>query len=92
MPTFVPVYSRGILLHYFIQNKSATEAHRILVDTYSDYALSDTTCRDWLRRFKNNDFKLVDKERLAHRKNLKTKNWRKYSQMLAKLGKTLQVD
>ena len=27
------VYLRGILLHYFIQNKSATEAHRILVET-----------------------------------------------------------
>ena len=58
MSTFVPnkVYLRGILLHYFIQNKSAAEAHRILVETYGDSALSDTTCRDWFRRFKNNDF------------------------------------
>ena len=46
MSTFVPnkVYLRGILLHYFIQNKSAAEAHRILVETYGDNALSDTTC------------------------------------------------
>ena len=65
MSTFVPnkVYLRGILLHYFIQNKSATEAHRILVETYGENALSDTTCRDWFRRFNNNDFKLEDKER-----------------------------
>ncbi|KAG5318593.1 MOS1T transposase, partial [Pseudoatta argentina] len=62
---FVPnkVYLRGILLHYFIQKKAAAEAHRILVQTYDDNALSDTTCRDWFRCFKNNDFKLEDKER-----------------------------
>ncbi|KAG5305782.1 MOS1T transposase, partial [Pseudoatta argentina] len=47
MSIFVPnkVYLRGILLHYFIQKKSAAEAHRILVQTYGDNALSDTTCR-----------------------------------------------
>ncbi|KAG5315238.1 MOS1T transposase, partial [Pseudoatta argentina] len=50
MSIFVPnkVYLRGILLHYFIQKKSAAEAHRILVQTYGDNALSDTTCRDWV--------------------------------------------
>ncbi|KAG5317617.1 MOS1T transposase, partial [Pseudoatta argentina] len=65
MSIFVPnkVYLRGILLHYFIQKKSAAEAHRILVQTYGDNALSDTTCRGWFRRFKNNDFQLEDKER-----------------------------
>ena len=57
------VYLRGILLQYDIQNISAAEAHRILVETYGDNALSDTTCRDWFRLFKNNDFKLEDKER-----------------------------
>ena len=65
MSTSVPnkVYLRGILLNYFIQNKSVAEAHRILVETYGDNGLSDTTCRDWFQRFKNSDFKLVDKER-----------------------------
>ena len=65
MSTLVPnkLYLRGILLHYFIQNKSAAEAHRILVRTYVDNTLSDTTSRDWSRRFKNNDFKLEDRER-----------------------------
>ena len=33
------VYFQGILLHYFIQKKSAAEAHRIFVETYSDHAL-----------------------------------------------------
>ena len=45
----------------FLQ-RSAAEAHRILVEAYGDNALSDTTCRDWFRRFKNNDFKLEDYE------------------------------
>ena len=79
--TFAPnkVYLRGNLLRYFIQNKSPAEVHRILVETYDDNALSDTTCREWFRRFKSNDFKLVDKERSDAPKNLKIKNWWKYS-------------
>ena len=67
------VYLRDILLHNFIQNKSAAEAHRILVETYGDKALSDTTCRDWFRRFKNNDFKLEDKERCGAPKKFEEK-------------------
>ena len=67
------VYLRGILLHYFIQNKSAAEAHGIVVETYGDNALSDTTCRDWFRRFKNNDFKLEDKERSGAPKKFENK-------------------
>ena len=65
MSTFVPnkVYLRESLLHYFIRNKSAAEVHTILVETYRDNALLDTTWWDWFRRFKKNDFKLEDKER-----------------------------
>ena len=61
MKDFVPkkVYLRGILLHNFIQKKSAAEEHRILVETYNDRDLSGTT---WCRRFKNNDFDVEDKE------------------------------
>ncbi|KAG5313201.1 KCD16 protein, partial [Pseudoatta argentina] len=75
MSKFLPnkVYLRGILLHYFIQKKSAAEAHRILVETYGDNALSDTTCRDWFRRFKNNDFELEDKERSGAPKKFQDK-------------------
>ena len=81
MSTFVSnkVHLRGILLLYFIQNKFAAEIRRILIETYGDNDLSDTTCKDWFRRFKNNDFKLEDKDRSGAPKNLKTKNWRKYS-------------
>jgi len=57
MSSFVPKkeYFRGILLYYFIQKKSAAEAHRIHVETYNDHALSETTYRNWFRRSKNND-------------------------------------
>ncbi|KAG5319654.1 MOS1T transposase, partial [Pseudoatta argentina] len=99
MSIFVPnkVYLRGILLHCFIQKKSAAEAHRILVQTYGDNALSDTTCRDWFRRFKNNDFQLEDKERSGAPKKFQDKELEQLldedpSQTLSELGKILQVD
>jgi len=39
-------YLRGILLYYFIKQKSAAEAYKILVETYSAHALSQATYRD----------------------------------------------
>ena len=97
MSTFVPnkVYLRRILLHYFIQNKSAVEAHRILVETYGDNALSDTTCRDWFRLFKNNDYKLEDKERSGAPRKFEDKELEDSridedrSQTLAELGNNI---
>ena len=91
------MYLQGILLHDFIENKSAGEGQIILVETYGDNALSDTTYRDWFRRFKNNDFKLEDKERSGTPKKFEDKEFKEIvnedrSQMLAELGKTLQVD
>ena len=56
------VYLQGILLHYFLQKKSATEAHRVLVENYGNHALLETACRDWFRCFKNNDFDIEDKK------------------------------
>ena len=97
--TFVPnkVYLRGILLHYFIQNKPVAEAHRFLFETCDENALSDTTCKDWFRRFKHNDFKLEHKERSGAPKKFENKKLEEIlhedrSLTLAKLGKTLQVD
>lgn len=62
---FVPrkEHLRKILLHNFIQKKCASEAHRIIAETNGDHTLSETTCRDWYRLFKNNDFDLYNKER-----------------------------
>ena len=87
-------YLRRILLHYFIQNKSAAEAHRILVETDGGNALSDTTCRDWFRCFKYNDFKLDDIERSGTLKKFQEKEVQEIhdqdrSQTLVELGKTL---
>ena len=98
MSTFVPnkVCLRGILLHYFIHNKSAAGAHRIFVETCGDNVRSDTTCRDWFRLFKSNDFKLEDEERSGAPKKFEDKELEEIledrTQMLAELGKTLQVD
>ena len=91
------VYLRGILLHHFIQNKSAAEAYRNLVETAGDNALSNTTCRDWFRRPKNNDFNLQDKERSGAPKKIEDNEFEEIldedgSQTLAELGKRLQVD
>ena len=91
------MYLRDILLHYFIQNKSAAEAHRILVETYGNNALSDTKCKDWFRRFKNSDFELEDKERSGAPKKFEDEELKEIlhedrSQTLAELEKTLQVN
>ena len=69
MSDFVPkkVYLWEILLHYFIQKKSAAETHRILVETYSDHALLEIICRDWFKFFKFNDFDVEDKEKVKEK-------------------------
>ena len=84
-------------MHYFIQKKSAAESHTILVETYGDNALSETTCRHWFRRFKNNDFELEEKERFGLPKKFEDKELEELldqdpCQTLAELGKSLQVD
>ena len=56
------VYLWGILLHYFIQKKSAVKVDRILVETHGEHALLETICRDWFRCLKKNDFDVHDKE------------------------------
>ncbi|GFV73489.1 hypothetical protein TNCV_1271741 [Trichonephila clavipes] len=40
--------------------KSATEAHRMLSNTYGEAAISERTCREWFQRFKNSDFDVED--------------------------------
>ena len=53
---------REAFLFCFNLKKSAAESHRMLVETYGDNALSETTCRDWLRRFNDDNFDLSDKK------------------------------
>ncbi|KAL0130804.1 hypothetical protein PUN28_002426 [Cardiocondyla obscurior] len=99
MSNFVPKkeYLRTILLHYFIQKMTAVEAHRILVETYGDYALSETTCRDWFRRFKNDDFDVEDKARSGAPKKFEDEELQALlqqdsGQTLTELGESLGVD
>ena len=39
------------------------EAHRELQKVYGDAALSETTCRDWFYRFKDDDYDVNDRPR-----------------------------
>ena len=39
------------------------EVHRELKKVYGDAALTETTCRDWFRRFKDGDFDVDDRPR-----------------------------
>jgi len=47
----------------FNLEKSAAESHRMLAEAYGENALSETTCKDWFRRFNDDNFDLSDKKR-----------------------------
>jgi len=55
------------LLFCFYLKKSAAEGLRLL-EAYGEHALSETTCRDWFKRFKDNNFDVNDKECLGQPK------------------------
>ncbi|GFV76369.1 mariner Mos1 transposase [Trichonephila clavipes] len=40
--------------------KPAAEAHRMLLNTYGEAAISERTCREWFQRLKNGDFEVED--------------------------------
>ena len=65
MSDFVPNnrHLREVLIFFFHSKKTAAEAHRELQKVYGDAALSETTCRDWFRRFKDGDFDVDDRPR-----------------------------
>ena len=62
---FVPNnrHSREVLIFFFHSKKTAAEAHRKLKKVYEDAALSETTCCDWFRRFRDGDFDVDDRPR-----------------------------
>jgi len=64
MSSFVPnkEHLRHSLLLLFHLKKRAAEAHRLLVETYGEYAPVIRTCETWFRQFKSGDFDLKDKE------------------------------
>ena len=54
---------REVMIFFFHSKKTAAEAHRELRKVYGDAALSETTCRDWFRRFEDGDFYFDDRPR-----------------------------
>ncbi|GBP25050.1 Mariner Mos1 transposase [Eumeta japonica] len=46
----------------------AAKAHRLLVETYNEAALSERTCREWFQKFKNGDFDVEDNGRSGRSK------------------------
>ncbi|EFN82239.1 hypothetical protein EAI_12292, partial [Harpegnathos saltator] len=49
--------------YFFNLKKSAAEAHRLLVETYGETALSERSYREWFQKFKNGKVDMEDKER-----------------------------
>jgi len=64
---------REILIFCFNWKKSAAEAHRMLVEIYSDTAPTDKSCRERFRRFKDGDFSVEDKPRSGQPKKFENK-------------------
>ena len=60
---FVPNnrHLREVLIFFFYSKKTVDEAHWKLQKVYEDAARSETTCRDWFRRFKDGDFDVDDR-------------------------------
>ena len=88
---------REVLLHYFISKNTTAESHRILVKVYGEHALSETTCRDWFRRFKSGDFDLSKKNRGEPPKKFEDAELQALldddsTQTLKQLAKALRID
>lgn len=74
MSSFVSkkVHLQKALFFCFHLKKSVAESHHLLVETYREHALSETTCRNWFRRFKDvNDFDVNDKVHPGQMKKFK---------------------
>ena len=72
---------RELLIYFFKLKKSVTEVHQMLVEAYSEAALSERSCHEWSQKFKNGEFHIEDKERsrkVVGRKCTKTRNWKHY--------------
>ena len=59
----ISVILRELLIYFFNLKKSAAKAHRLLVETYGEAALSVRSCREWFQKFKYGEFDIENKER-----------------------------
>ena len=64
---------REVVIFWFHSKKTASEAHRMLSNTYDEAALSEKTCREWFQRFKSDDFHVEDRHGGG-----KVKNFRRF--------------
>ena len=73
---FVPNnrHLREVLISFFHSEKTVAEAHRKLQKVYGNAAPSETTCRDWFRRFKDGDFDVDDRPREGRPKTFEDAN------------------
>ena len=62
---------REVLIFFFHSTKTTAEEHRELQKVYGDAAVSETTCCDWSRRFKDGDFDVDDRLREGRTKTSK---------------------
>ena len=58
---------REVLIFCFNWKKSAAEADRMLIEVY-DTAPTDKSCKEWFRRFMDEDFSVEDKPRWTAKK------------------------
>lgn len=56
------LFFRHVLFHYFDLKKTVAAAHKLLVETYGNYAPSERTCQEWCQRFKSGDFDVNNKQ------------------------------
>jgi len=54
---------RGNLLFCFFLHKSAEEAHQMLVEAYSNHALSRTQCFEWFKKFRAGQYEVTNQPR-----------------------------
>ena len=70
---------RELLIYFFNLKKSASKAHRLLIETCGEATLIERGCREWFQKFKNGEFDIEDKERCGRPKVCtKTRNWKHY--------------
>lgn len=67
MSSFVPSkqHLREVFIFFFHSKNSASEAHRLIAETYPEHSVDVRMCQRWFARFKSDDFGTVDKERLG---------------------------
>ena len=75
MSDFIPEkkHLREVLLFLFNIKKTSAESCRMLVESYGHNAPSESTCRQWFRRFKNHNFTLITRNSKEHQKDSKTR-------------------